>query len=474
MNQTLKILIPIVVLMAVVFGITFFAQYSPNRKDETDAGVNREPPLRFFSSERRWNPIGSLQDQIFPGYYEAQSDAAGPKNSATFWFENRNRSSVSMQLKRISCTACSGGRVAPIPPDVTSQILQMSVLSGLPQGLFSGLPIGMVGPAANLDSDRLKWQAYTFKDDPHPTYTVPAAGNPDGWSPQWGILELQFVVGLVPKTLIAAFDLHVDGTNQTEEAEFKISYEGVDPFDLLAMPIDAGELDEKSEPKKFEITVFSSTRGPNRSGLGDLQTPVARVDMSHNSVGEPGPFVSVSKPVRVPEDALESIAVEASNHHKRFMRVEAAYRMTITVAPKVGDQRADLGPLERDVWVSVPGAAVSKPIHVAALIRGPIFLDDNRKDIAITYPYAKGVTEKYTLVTLQRDAELKVVDECKPDEMKVTLEKLPPASDRGYYSIIVTVPREKLVGAWSGVVVLELKGPNPQRIRIPVRGKGER
>ncbi len=58
--------------------------------------------------------------------------------------------------------------------------------------------------------------------------------------------------------------------------------------------------------------------------------------------------------------------------------------------------------------------------------------------------------------------------------MKVEFEKLPPSSDRGYYSLKVTVPKGQQLGTWNGVIVLELKGPTPQRIRIPVRGKGER
>jgi hypothetical protein len=58
--------------------------------------------------------------------------------------------------------------------------------------------------------------------------------------------------------------------------------------------------------------------------------------------------------------------------------------------------------------------------------------------------------------------------------MAVTLTKLPPGGDRGYYAIEVTVPKEKQIGVWNGQIVLELKGPGAQRIRIPVRGKGDR
>src|SRR5687767_6414333 len=85
---TLKVAIPIAVLMAVIFGVTFFAQYTPRTDDPDEKGIkgSNEPPLRFFSSARQWNPdpFASLQDRLFPGFYEVQANAAGTPNSASF------------------------------------------------------------------------------------------------------------------------------------------------------------------------------------------------------------------------------------------------------------------------------------------------------------------------------------------------------------------------------------------------------
>ena len=121
LKSTLKIAIPLIVLVAVVFGVTFFAQYMPKAEDDKKGGrLATEPPLRFFSSSRSWNPTpeASFQDQIFPGFYELQA-----KGSASFLFENRNRSSVTMTLKAASCSSCSGARVAVLPPAVIHQLL---------------------------------------------------------------------------------------------------------------------------------------------------------------------------------------------------------------------------------------------------------------------------------------------------------------------------------------------------------------
>jgi hypothetical protein len=66
-----------------------------------------------------------------------------------------------------------------------------------------------------------------------------------------------------------------------------------------------------------------------------------------------------------------------------------------------------------------------------------------------------------------------VADQCRPDFLDVSLKKLPDDPDRGYYQLTVKVPPKRQYGTIvNGLVVLELKGPKPQRIRIPVTGQG--
>lgn len=474
LKAALKIAVPIGVLMAVIFGITFFSQYAPNSVETgPETATSKEPPLRFFTSTRHWDPYGSLQDRTFPGFYEATRAEAGTPNGAAFWFENRNDKSVTMQLKGVSCSACSGGRVAAVPPDVARQVLQMSAVSTLPGGLFSPLPVGLAGPAANFTDDRLQWQSYVFREHPHAEYRVPAAANPDGWSPQWGILELRFSVGAVaPKELKSVFNLQVDGTQQIGTAEFAIAFEGVEPFDITRAVIDAGELQETSAARTYDVTVYSATRGPRRGDTGDLDAPKVDVRLVGGAVGEPGPFVSVGPPVRLTEEELQRIPEEV----KRNVRVESAYRLTVTVSPKVGDRRADLGPLEREVYIAT--ADTAKSVRVKAVVRGSVWLDNNQKDVDLgTYKFATGAFPPATTVITDKPAQELVLvkdDPALPEGLDVSLQKEHAAPDLAYYKLKVAVPPNAKSGAWSGYVVLELKGPNPQRIRIPVRGNGTR
>ena len=522
-KSTLKILVPIVALVAVIFGITFFAQYTPPSEDplKPQKGDNNEPPLRFFSAKRTWSPPSfqppareqpldfrgmpllapaafsadpnfpfeySLQDRAYQGFFEVKDDAAGLKHAASFWFENLHQHPVSLRLKSVSCTSCSGGRIAAIPPDVTRQILQMSRISALPQGFVSGLPVGMVGPAANLDESHLRWEQYVFRDTPDATFHVPPAGeNPSGWTPQWGILQLQFSVGVLgPKQLEAKFETTVEGTKIQKEDTFSIFSFGVNAFDLTRSTIDLGELNDKSEPRQFEVILYSSTRGHNRMGpgeMGDLAVPSVSIRMPLSQGGDPGEFVKISPPERIPDHELTRVAemIAEESQRQKVARVEAAYRFIVTVNPQVKNQSIDIGQLERDIWFGIPGSQ-ERLLQVKGMVSGAVWLDNNLSSIDMQgFPLMKGASKRLTLVSARRDAVIELDKEhSRPNYLKIFLEKdpNPPSADRGYYKLTVEVPSSKesiqvRPGTWSGEIVLKVNGPTIQRVRIPIKGRIE-
>jgi hypothetical protein len=462
--------------MAVVFGVTFFSQYTPRTTEEQTANPNEttaggEPPLRFGSISRKWDPTaqGSLQDDAFPGFYEVNDQL----HNASFWFENRNPRPVTMTLGYISCSSCSEGRVAPIPPEITRQILQMSVASLLPQGLFNGLALGNAGTAANLAPDRLQWQAHSFLDNPNARYQVPGEANQDGWSPLWGILELRFKVSPGPKILTAGFVTEVQDMPQKEKVTFQVAFEGVNSFEVSTPQINVGEFQENSEAKPFEFLVFSSTRGPGRTGpgeAGDLSPPSVSIRYA-GGVVDPRPFIKVEAPTRVPAAELYKLSQELSNKLKKFVRVESAYQYRGTITPRVGDDRLDVGLLERDIWLALPGSS-ERQIRIKGMVRGPVWLDNQRPDIELpSYNRSQGLELAIKVDTEQPDAVLEVVGgESTPAFAKYTLDKLPADPDRGYYNLRISIARDCPAGSWSGVVVLQLKGAKPQKIRIPIRG----
>ena len=501
MKSTLKTLVPLALLFGVVFGVILVVQYTPKPPDDpsgSGASGGNEPPLRFFTSTRKWDPDSeSLDDQVFTGFFEKDS-----KGSAEYWFENRNDSPVAVQLKSVSCSSCSDGWLAPLPPETTRGILQMSAISCLPMGPVSFLPVGMAGPAAGIEPTRLERQSHEFKSSDW-TFTVPKANNADRWSPQWGILSLNFKAG-VRQELTAVFTSQVKGTPQFTDNEFRIQYVTANAFEVPSAEIQAGDLTDSTGAKAYEFVLFSATRGPDTAEK--LGTPSVKVMMPAGA-GDPGPFVTVGVPVAVPAEQLAGVLAEfvrklpkGPNGEEPRVRVRSAYRVPVVVTPKVGDQRLDIGVLERELWVAC-GDAQPRLVRVKGTVHGGMWLSAG-KDIDLkSFKYQSGLPEaRIELVTdsptaevvlsktevEERDAggdsrkvwrdHVVVNGKVAPDVLKVSVERQDRKdTDRGYFWIKLTVPPDTLQGQFTNsYVVVEIKGPNPRRFRIPVKGSGTR
>jgi hypothetical protein len=510
LKSSLKVAVPLLALVGVVFAVTYFAQYVPPEVKETEGnntptGSSGEPPLRFFTSTRAWDPPRlvyrpdepnyrnlpllapsalprspeemserafsfSLPDRVFQGFYEP-----GETLRATqFWFENRNPAPVTMQLKGVSCSACTGGRLAAIPPETTRNLFQHAALAALPVGSFNPYGVGLTQPLANLS--QLQWTGYQFKDNPQAQFHVPAApGTPDPWAPQWGILELTFKVNPDPKLpLRADFAAQVDGAQQPATGySFLLMFEVSKSCVLSRSTIDVGTLDPLSGDREYEVLVYSSTRGPG-SEFGDLTlSPQDCLVQAPAGATDPAPFVEVTKVARVPEAELPDVTERLAAEHNRLTKVRSAYRVTVAVRPKVGEHRLDIGLLERTVLVTADGG--TQTLQVKGAVRGPVWLDTVRNEIQLgSFAGSTGHTHQADLTTEKAGLELALVkDECQPRGFVYELEKQPDRGGQGHYRLKVTVPPGQVFGQIrGGVAVLEVKGPTPQRIRIPVSGSG--
>lgn len=497
-TSALKIVVPLVALVCVVFAITYLGESVPpdplgNLKGDgprTEA-KSAEPPLRFFTSLRRYDPPAPdapgyrglpllapsavaappdpltgdvfgyrLQDRTFQGFYESGDTV----RRTQFWFENRNPAAVALQLLAVSCTSCSGASVAPIPTETTKKILQNAALSSLPVGPFHAFTLGMTEPAAELT--KLQWQHAQFANDPRAAYTVPAAPAPDKWAAsQWGILELNFKVrpnGKIP--LEAQFGSQVQGTQQRGAHPFALFFEVSPASEASRTAIEVGELDPLSGTKEFEFIVFSNTRGPG-SEFGDLTPPVAAINFP-NGTTDTSKFFEVTKVVRFSGDELTAMTDRLFRELKKPVQVRAAYRVTLTVRPKVGDQRLDIGFIERNL-VFDTGLA----LRLTATVRGQVWLDDKRTSVALpTFVGSRGLEHAQTVNTV-KGADVRVLrDESTPMKYGYALEKLPDVGTEGRYKLTITIPPGTTFGQIKGEVVLEVQGPQPQKVRIPVSG----
>lgn len=478
MKSAIKFLLPFALLLGIVFAVTVFSFYKPVDVVEKDEkGKTALPSTRaieYFSTTRKWEPptgtlqpdsTVSLQDVAFTGYYEPGEVTHGTQ----FWFQTRHPGKVTLKLKGVNCGSCSGARVAAIPPDGAEALLRMTGFSALPFGPVAACPSGMAGAGAFLTS-RLEWETHSFQDG-SVSYTIPPPPPAGPWSVPWGILELNFKVRPNPRIpLVAKFDT-LDEAGQPLQAEdtFTLYYALAQAADVDKSAIDAGELADNTQGRTHVVTVFSTTRAP-----GDLPGLTARV--VNPSGAPPGPFVTVGAPEPVPQTEIPALAADYTARVKHAVKVRSAYRIPVTVVGRVGDARPDIGRLDREVWVDtgVPGTEPQK-IAVKALVTGPVTLAGGASELNLgSFKQQAGAAETVVLTTEPAGVPLEVVaGDTRPDFLDVTLKKLPDAGGRGQWQLTVRVQPGRLQGELTdGLVVLELKGPSPQRIRIPVRGRG--
>jgi hypothetical protein len=115
-------------------------------------------------------------------------------------------------------------------------------------------------------------------------------------------------------------------------------------------------------------------------------------------------------------------------------------------------------------------------VLVRAVVRGTVWLPEGSAYDLGAFKARDGVTNhKFELVTDRPDIKVKVVDGQQfPEFVQVTLEEQKPSGGKGQYKVHIHIPPNKQVGPiTNGVVVFEIVGPNPQRIRIPLKGRGD-
>lgn len=489
MSSTLKIAVPLLLLIGAIFALTLFSQYGPRDEEEKPPeAVAKRKPLQFFTSRRLWVPEWmldrndpeymtklNLQDQIYPFYFEAGET----EHKTGFWFANPNPEAVEMRLKAVSCETCSGGQVGILPPDMTKQILQMTAIGTLPTGPVAGLPLGLIAPSALLDprQKKVQWQQHRFDKKELVRYDVPGVLSGDPWAVQWGILELQFKVrpgagGM--GGLVTLMSTNLQGSEERVEERFELGYAAASPFEVDRESIDVGELTDASPSQTNEILVFSMTRATE-----DLQRNLkAVIGMPPGVSGEPGPFVTAGEPIALPERELVQLEKKMSakaaqgENPRPPVRVQSAFRVPVTVNPKIGKATLDIGRVERLVRFA-QGSEV-KLIRVFGTMRGPISLVGAR-EIAFNYfTYADEHTLSAPIETNRAGLELAIVPELtNPKFLKAELIKQPDIGERGSYKLKVTIPAKEQLGQLKdGVVVVESKGADSIRLRIPITGHG--
>jgi hypothetical protein len=466
MKSTLKTALPIVLVVLMVFGITFMSQFTTEPPkpsgDGADSAISSLQPLVAGSAVRVFDPNSvDAVNRVFTGYFEVGSSE--DQNRVSFFIRNQRPTPVRLSALTPSCTACTAARAAAIPNDLFQQYLFQTAISNL----------WGIQPKPQLDTavawqqlyGQLKWHGFAFNELSN-QFELPAA-PPIPEAEQWGLLELAFSIKSAgqaqPKN--AWFKL-LDTQNrliQPKPFEFTVVCGAREPIELASYDYQLGELSASLPSQSSDIICLSATREV-------IPPPVL-------SVSENDPYVKLSTPQALTAKELLSLSQESSMKNKSMISYRSGYRQRFTVNRDADGKSMDVGPYEKGLSViGGEGVILTKPYRVklSGTVIGFLRLEKGSSIDFGTYDSNFLVKKDVRLWTDRKDVELEIQPElCQPTFLKLTLSKPSIEADRTYWSLSLQIPeKEGRRPPWDGYIYLRTKEKVPTTIRIPVAGHG--
>jgi hypothetical protein len=478
MNSVTKVGLPIVLVVGLVFGITFIRMYSTEDTPPVDTPKEatgktssaKELPVRFglitaaaqvddppagSRSLKYWDPIIEVG---VPGHFE-------------FWCQSRHPEPVIVRISEVNCQ-CAGVEVAPVRDEDFREYAVVSALAGSPLGAASG-PTAAIAHAI-LDR-RLNWLPL-LKDHEKTDQTIapadPAAGT------RMAIVRLGWEAKNEPgpKTVSATLVSRIGesaGTVTKLEAQTVI----VPAFDLVrrdgpaawvaAPDLPVGELRENGEVRRT-VYLLSATR---------------KTQIYSMSIDRPDPCISWTEAMPATPEEVQSL-LNTIPKEGAARRPKSVYKIEVTVHERVEAEvdgkkqlrQMDLGLIERRLTVaavnggSIPVALRGRVIGDVSFLSGTV---DGRIDLGNSFPADQDWTKDVALLAERTGLDLTLdTTATTPSYLKVKLDALAPIDGRNHWRLRVTVPKGSVYSAIpeGSAIVLNTTGPNPRRLRIPIRG----
>jgi hypothetical protein len=423
----------VVVLVGLVAGITFIAQWQTLRpRDESRSKPAAGPAIQLvFTAGTGKGP-------------ECEVHQSG---SYCFWFQNPNDRPVKL-VEKAHNDVCADVRIGLVPWDGWKDWPGWALALSSSQGLVApGRSLDPLGPAFGaLLEGRVHWQRL----EPGQSLTVPKADPQTG--PAAGVIRLGW-----DGSKLGGQSLKVD-LEEEGGPRFTLQVPLVVLPAVLANPPTA-ELPKdlwagNPDPQTAQFVCWSSTRPAFRLAAAE-------------STGDPC-FVCDAAPLTGPE--LEAVGQSGGP------RARSGYRVHVTVYEQRGQKPLDLGPFLRRIDLKIDGEPERYSVEVAGVVRGDIALvagDEKDKDRINLGQFlaSRGTKKTVALESTQPGVGL-AVESKSPEYLQVELGEPRQAFGRTQWDMTVTVPPQRASGLLpaDGAVNLKLKGKSARGLRIPVAG----
>lgn len=459
----MKTFLPILLVGALVFGATLISHFSTAPKPKADEGGqagSELPPLVVGMSEVYYDPESEIaMNRFYPGFYEVGSE----NNSVGFFARNYRPEPVLMAALAPSCSKCTSARGTVIPSDdMQSQIAHSAIGS-----LWSPIPIPdlLTAAAWSATQSKLQWHQFEFNST-KTMLGIPAAASPT--TPTWALIELAFKIAAIgePSAVGAFFDVYNEAgvKQQPRPMSFSVRFAGREAFEVYPNSVEVGDFPEGGATHNFDLLAYSVVYDGLR-----LKAPIM-------SVPSDDPFLKVSLPSEITGQELKELSLVMSNRLRYPVRVQVAYKYTLTVSREANGKSMDVGRFDKTIYCAGTQGTREKTyqIPVRGTVLGSVRLEQGSKIDFGTYnaTYLTKKTERIYTDVSELDVEL-VPELCEPKFVKVSIEQNPTVSGRKYWTLTLQIPeQEGRRPPWNGEVVLKTKGANPVRVRIPVSGHG--
>jgi hypothetical protein len=471
MNSTLKIALPLALVVIVIFGVTLISQNvadtSPKEDEDQNSSKISGPPLNIPSTTISYNPTATdIESRSFQAFYELDSTVP-----ISFWFTNTHPVPVYVEAVQRGCTTCTQARIGIVEEESFNTFVRHAAAGSLPTNPFAALNLIPAIAAAQVSTE-IKWQPNFDFERLEKRVTIPPGSSQ---KPVLGVFQMAIRIVAIGASDRRFVDLRAGVENSIPSGyRFAANLFGSQPFEPLDQQIKLPPMNEGAEAKTLQIQVLSATRKLPDAYGSDLpfNPPILAVNPSD-------PFFEVGKPVPMTEEEIlnSRFTLMAA---KRLVSVKSGYTIPVTVRrqrPGQTPAEPDIGPFSRDLAISSPGTLYTPTVNVTGAFKGLLNLSDGSNIDLSDFPGKAGTTKVVTVISDNPKATLSwVQEETKPRALDVKFSQPREDSGRRFWDMTITVPPGSILQPLPHdsfvVVKATLPDGTERKIRFPIKGVG--
>jgi hypothetical protein len=454
-NQLIRVGLPLAVVVALVFGVTYMSQVAPNTGPKNPSGTGTlktvvAPSLIVPSEKASWDGNEPPEMPTYARY--GKEIEAGAEGHYDFWVANVHETPTNIQLMATSCK-CADVQLGIVDAGAVAAFLSEQSPS-VHQPLDTATVEKLLEAAAKHPTliQKVEWKPLVKLD---PYSVVPAADSNSGL--RIAIVRLDFHPKDLGNILITA-TVNSAGTQDSKTAQhiFEVPVAIVPAVMIYPDSANLGEI-RAGEKRNIELVMWSATRD---------SIPIKLPDLPED------PTYVFAKPEPLDSNGVVN-ELRRLKANRPGSKPKTGYKVALTIHENLNDKLLELGPLVRKLNFNA-GTVFETTCDVKGTVIGDVRLIDATGNAADRIKLGefnadRPTSKTYNLQAFQPDMKFRVVS-FTPAAMDVKLTEKSAAGQ--LWEIKVHLPENSIAGPlpYGSSIVLETIGQKSRRVRVPVEG----